>query len=369
MNKIIENVDMRITDTWGVEWDEMETTRDFLQNFYDANAVSEINILCSLNEVIVSAPAAFDYKELLYLGSDKRNDPNTIGQYGEGFKASLLNAMRNWNCNVELCVGSKKLRFYFKSDNIGKSEKRVIYCEISEITPPIKGSELMVSNCPSRLIEEFKFGMKYFYYEQNPLFGDTLLDNYYGDISIRKSTDKHGYIFYKKLLRAKIDIPIIVICNKENKMIDNQTKHDRDRKAFNEKVIESVIKYVCKQFLFDKFKPLVLYLKYWWEKGNKYLAIIAETQRPCGGWRSKADYFPEKYYAHETVPSWLPDGMDRLELELKTNEIAEKFKDKKYVCCPRYMHYFGMKSPDSEAIEELCISLKDEEKRTEPQRS
>jgi hypothetical protein len=366
MNKVIENVDMRITDTWGVAWDEMETTRDFLQNFYDANDVDKIKILCLSNEVKVSAAAAFDYKELLYLGSDKGNDPNTIGQYGEGFKASLLNAMRNWNCNVELCVNDRKLRFYFKTDNFGKSEKKVIYCEISEITP-IRGTELKISNCPSKLIEEFKFGMKYFYYEQNPLFGDILLDSYHGDILIRKSTDKYGYIFYKKLLRAKLDIPIIMICNKENKAIDNQIKHDRDRKAFNEKVIESLIKYICKQFHVNKFKLLVLHLKDWWAKGDKYLAVIAETQRPSYyGETHKADYFPENYYARESTNPWPLDGIDKLELELKIKEISEKYKEKKYVCCPRYMSFFGMKSPDSEAIDELKISLLDEKKRNRP---
>jgi hypothetical protein len=366
MDKVIEDIDMRITDKWGVEWNEMETVRDFLQNFYDANAVDEINILCSPTEVIISAPAAFDYKELLYMGSDKGQDPNTIGQYGEGFKASLLNAMRNWNCNVELCVIDKKLRFYFKSDIIGKSEKKIIYCEISDITP-IRGTELMISNCSSKLIEEFKFGMKYFYYEQNPLFGNILLDSYYDDISIRKSTNNSGYIFYKRLLRAKLDLPIIIICNKENKTIDNQIKHDRDRKAFTEKITESLIRYVCRKFGFSEFKPLLLYLKHWWEKGHRLLGIIAETQRP--GWRKehRAHYFPDNYYASESIEILISDGIDKLEFELKTKEIAEEFKKQNYIRCPRYMNYFGMKTPDGEAIRELTIlKQKEEEKNRFP---
>lgn len=361
MDNVIENIDMRITDKWGVEWDEMETTRDFLQNFYDANTVGDINIVCSATDVLISAPAVFDYKELLYMGSDKGQDSNAIGQYGEGFKASLLNAMRNWNCQVELCVLDKKLRFYFKLDNIGRSEKKVIYCEISAIKP-ISGTELKISNCPRKLIEEFKFGMKYFYYDQNPLFGNNLLDNFYGDISIRESTEKSGYLFYKRLLRAKLDLPIIIICNKESKMIDNQIKHDRDRKAFNEKVTESVIKYACKQFSLKEFRPLVLYLKDWWEKGDKYLAVIAETLSPRWGERHKTDFFPDNYYARESSTIWPPDGIDRLELELKTRVIAEKFKNQKYICCPRYMSYFGMKTPDGEAIEELRISGENQEK-------
>jgi len=31
--KVVEIIDTQITDKWGVQWDEMETVRDFLQNF------------------------------------------------------------------------------------------------------------------------------------------------------------------------------------------------------------------------------------------------------------------------------------------------------------------------------------------------
>jgi len=363
VEKTIEIIDMRITDKWGVEWNEMETTRDFLQNFYDANSVKDIAIECSSTKVTVSAPAVFDYKELIYMGSDKGQDSNAIGQYGEGFKASLLNAMRNWNCNVELSTGNKKLKFFFKSGNIGKSEKKIIFCELLEITP-INGTELTLSNCPSKLIEEFKFGMKYFYYDGNQLFGDILLDNYSNDISVLKSTEKYGYIFYKRLLRAKIDLPIIIVCNKEYKIVDKQIKHDRDRKAFNEKVIESLLKYVFKQFYRNAFKKMIVFLKNWWEKGDKYLAVIAETQG--SRWyhqNSKADYFPEEYYAKESFGLVPPNGIDKLLLEIKTKEIAEKYKKEKYICCPRYMSYFGMKTPDGEAIGELTIQEEEEGKK------
>jgi len=37
---VIEHVDIHVSEQWGVFWDEMETARDFLQNFYDANLYS-----------------------------------------------------------------------------------------------------------------------------------------------------------------------------------------------------------------------------------------------------------------------------------------------------------------------------------------
>lgn len=359
----LECIDMRITEYWGVEWDEMEAVRDFLQNFYDANDVDQIKIDIKNKTVTVSAPAEFDYKQLVYFYSSKTNNPDAIGQYGEGFKASLLNAMRNWNCNVEMCISNKKLRFFLDDVEIEGTQKKVIKCELSEIEP-ISGTILIIKNCSPILIAEFQFGLKHFYYEQNPLFGNILLNDYSGDISIRESKEKFGYIFYKKLLRAKIELPIIIICNREYKIIDKQIKHDRDRKAFNEKVTESLLKLIFKQFSFIALKPMVLHLKNWWEKGDKYLAVIAGTQVPS--WRNYhyVDYFPENYYARETTGIYPPDGIDELELELKTRDIVEKFKKKNYICCPRYMSYFGMKTPDRVAVDELFSIGENEEKES-----
>ena len=69
--KEIEIIDTRITDQWGVNWTPMEIARDFLQNFYDDNAIDDIKIEIKGTSVVVSAPKVFDYKELLYLVSDK----------------------------------------------------------------------------------------------------------------------------------------------------------------------------------------------------------------------------------------------------------------------------------------------------------
>ncbi|MCL2138105.1 MAG: hypothetical protein FWH41_01075 [Treponema sp.] len=162
--KVINHIDIHVPATWGVHWDEMKTARDFLQNFYDANKVNDIKVHVDENTVQFYAPGKFDYKNLLYVRSTKTNNPDTIGKYGEGFKASLLNAMRNWNCSVEMYVGNKKLRFYFKDMEFDDSDDKIIICELSEIDP-IQGTRLVVGNCNSRLITEFKFGLKHFYVE------------------------------------------------------------------------------------------------------------------------------------------------------------------------------------------------------------
>lgn len=74
MKNSAEIIDTNVTDKWGVHWSEMETVRDFLQNFYDANKISDINISIDRNTVNVFAPAIFDPNELIYLGSGKLGD-------------------------------------------------------------------------------------------------------------------------------------------------------------------------------------------------------------------------------------------------------------------------------------------------------
>lgn len=340
-DKNLEIIDTKITDRWGVHWDEMETVRDFLQNFYDANDINDIKIEVNDSTVTISAPTAFDYNELIYLGSDKAQNPNAIGQYGEGFKASVVNALRNWNCIVEFCILDKKLRFYFESMFIGKSDKRVIFCEVSEIEK-ISGSKLIVHNCTTKLVEEFKFGLNHFYYETNPLFEKKFVATYQKDIIIYKSNDKNGYIFYKKLLRYKTNVPIVIVCNKEYKNVENKIKHDRDRKAFNDDVLETLLKLVFRNFRSYELRSTFLSLENWWAKGHKLLAIIADTR----SYNDRDIYFPENYYAKESNNTNLNE---KNEIE----KILQEFKDLNYKCCPRYMSKLGMKTPEDIAKKRL----------------
>jgi hypothetical protein len=343
--KVIEQVDIHVSEHWGVHWDEMETVRDFLQNFYDANDVNDIKINVDKKAVQIFAPAQFDYNELLYMRTTKANNPDTIGQYGEGFKASLVNAMRNWDCSVEMYVGNRKLRFYFKDKTFGESESRIIMSEVSEIYP-VQGTRLIVKNCSSRLITEFKFGLKHFYYEQNPLFGNCIIDDRYDNIQIYASTEKNcGYLFYGKLIRSKLNLPIVVVCNKKYKRIDDKTKFDRDRKAFTQDVKESLLKYIFQTMKDIMIDDLLLHVKDFWIKGDNELAILAETRRIR--WNEDISInkiFLKNYYAKESYLH-INDPSNHLMNPL-IQEITDEYRKANYHCCPRYMSNFGMKTPD-----------------------
>lgn len=338
-------IDTKITDCWVVEWTPGEIARDFLQNFYDANTVEDIKIVNEADTVTVSAPAEFDADELLYMGSDKGED--AIGKYGEGFKAATLNAMRNHHCQVEVWVKNKRLEWFFESRKIGRSEKKVVMCRISA-AEEINGTRLILKKCPSVLIEEFQFGLNHFYYEANPLLGELLAETPQGDIRIYKSNKKSGYAFYKKLLRAELDVPLAFVCNRSYQNIEAKIAHDRDRKAFNENVLEIFLARVGKRFP-EQLPDLVNLLQPWWGQGHKVLSIFARSAR----YNFSMD-FPENYYARSSK-----DNNHHLDEMAKIQLQEEEFKKAGYIACPGYMSELGMKTAAS-VVKERETKIRDE---------
>jgi len=190
-------------------------------------------------------------------------------------------------------------------------------------------------------------GLKHFYYEQNPLFGECIINERYDDIQIYKSTEKNcGYLFYGKLIRSKLNLPIVVVCNKKYKRIDDKTKFDRDRKAFTQEVKEALLKYIFQTMKHIEIDNLLLHVKDFWIKGDNELAIMAETRRSYGifGDTFFDDIFPENYYAKE---SYLPvSDRDNLLINPLIQNVVDEYRKANYHCCPRYMSRFGMKTPD-----------------------
>jgi len=324
-----EIIDTKITDQWGVNWTPMEIARDFLQNFYDDNTIDDIKIEIKGTSVVVSAPKVFDYKELLYLGSDKEKEK--IGQYGEGFKAATLNALRNHNCIVIVIIRDIKLEFFFTSEKIGRTEKKVVKCKktTSNKTP---GTKLILEKCPEELINEFRFGLKHFYYDNNPLFGEILASTYEQDIFVYKSTDKNGYVFYKNLLRAKIGAPLVLVCNRAYSSVDKVIQYDRDRKAFDIHVLESIYEFIFRPL--NRISPIVEFLQPWWSDGHKILSTIAKSATYF-----QKMQFPEKYYAKQSTKTLFNPEMIK-EIEQKQKELRER----DYIECPHYMSKLGMKN-------------------------
>lgn len=309
----------------------MEIVRDFLQNFYDDNRPEDITIQIEGSTVTVLAPKSFDPNLLIYLGSDK--GPDQVGKYGEGFKAAMLNAMRNHNCTVRMITANEGLDFFFEKKVIGERERDVIMCRRSPMAST-NGSKLIISNCPPEITAEFKFGLNCFYHENNPLFGAVIATSWQEDLLVFRSTTDVGYLFYGKLLRAKLDAPLVIVCNKRYKNIDNQIEHDRDRKAFNEEVLGKCIRQVFRGIGVYRCIAVINFLKPWWQKGHPILAALADA----AGYNFKMDY-PVEYYAKH---SFRDD--DKVDFHMRIDEMRRTFREKGWVECPHYMSDLGMKT-------------------------
>jgi hypothetical protein len=338
-DKVIETIDTKITEDWGVDWSPMEIVRDFLQNFYDDNSIDEIDIDIKEDTVTVKAPAAFDYQLLIYMKSTKKGE-DTVGQYGEGFKAAALNAMRNHRCDLRFFVKDKALRFFFSSRILGGEQTRIVMCEVVQLSEPVQGSILQVSKCPKSLIDEFEFGLRYFYFEDNPLFGDELASAWEKDIFVFKSNTNRGYVFYGKILRATLDVPIVIVCNRKYKRIDDKIEHDRDRKAFNEDVLTGFLKYVFRP-ISNETKNIVLFLEDYWISGHKILSAIADSNNG----HVRIDY-PENYYAKSSL------GQLSVDLRQLVDKRLKEYKERGCFECRSYMNKLGMKSAVSEIKKE-----------------
>lgn len=338
-NKSFEIINTHISDHWGVFWSEMETVRDFLQNFYDANSVEDIKIEVIGSTVSVFAATVFDWKELIIFGSNKGSDDKSVGNYGEGFKASLLNSMRNYGCSVCMYTGSNKLEFYFETEEIGERQKRLIKCKRTDV-PDVGGTKLELKNCTKRIINEFKFGLNYFYHENNLLFGKVLDKSWENDIVVYASNYSQGYVFYKNLLRAKLDVPIVIVCNRSYKRVDLMIMHDRDRKAFNDEVLEILLKHLFRPM---RTENIINFLEPYWCKGHKILAILSSSSH----YNFKIK-FPDKYYARDRKI-----GNASLDFIREIDEQVKEFQDQGLLCCPHYMHRLGMKTAEEVVVAKL----------------
>ena len=94
--EFIDSQTSSVSTKWGVSWSEFAIVRDYLQNFYDNHRdnINDININIENDLISVTAPKEFDLRELYFLGSQKTNSTNSVGQYGEGFKAATVSLIK-----------------------------------------------------------------------------------------------------------------------------------------------------------------------------------------------------------------------------------------------------------------------------------
>ena len=163
--KYLKTVESSVTTSWGVNWDHDYIARDILQNFRDANLkeIDKIDIKVHDDQILVSAKNSFDIRKLFYMGSNKSGDDETIGEYGEGFKAACV-SMIKLGINDPISISGDNAIIISVGKAVVENMRPLIYhyFKINKQNSTI----FSVNTYDEKLKKAFKFGMNHFWYEK-----------------------------------------------------------------------------------------------------------------------------------------------------------------------------------------------------------
>ncbi len=330
-----ENLESNITTAWGVDWDELFIARDILQNFYDANKsdVDKIKIENSGMAMTISAPSSFNIKRLFYLGSEKGNDD--VGKYGEGFKAACVCLLRDFKVNP-IAVSEDKIYFIRLAEKpVEGTQMYPLVYESFLTDSPIVGTKLILQNCTPTLIEKLSEGlMNFFFTENHPIIGEYIARSAKGTVNVYKSKDEEGYIYFDKILRAKLgkELPIVLSFTHNYVSIVKKIGKDRDRRTFTKSDNLAVF---FDEMWFNAYyakKILEATKATSWAKGHGH--ELFKKLEYCNS--SYNDIFKDDYYAKSSSDDLL---------ESKTiKEKEAEWKEAGRIALPNYFERFGLVS-------------------------
>jgi hypothetical protein len=150
-----------------------------------------------------------------------------------------------------------------------------------QIDPPCQGTRLILSGCSQKLAKALQAGLTHFFYPANPLLGERLWSSADAQFLIYASTTADGCVFYRNLRRGEIArLPLVLVIHGEHKGIEDRIKHDRDRNAFGEKLMDTFYKtFARKGITRDRtaMRIVVEAARASWESGHPLLHALAET--------------------------------------------------------------------------------------------
>ena len=233
----------------------------------------------------------------------------------------------------------------------------------------LKGNYFIINTLDKKLKKAFEFGLRNFFYSNNPLIGEVL--HSYNDITIYKSTTKDGFGFYKGLKRVDIKgIPVIISIDKSYAALEKKVKIDRDRQAFDSKLQSTFYSIFARSgFYYAEMKnnPAIKYIlkssKEIWPKGHLLLSAIASsTYGRLKDDKSLKDLFGNDYiseskftYSREiTYHDWFST---RTQNYIRNRDSKQKKSNK--IMLPSYFNNFGVLS----SLESFIRSKANAEKR------
>ena len=129
----------------------------------DLKEIDKIDIKVHDDQILVSAKNSFDIRKLFYMGSNKSGDDETIGEYGEGFKAACV-SMIKLGINDPISISGDNAIIISVGKAVVENMRPLIYhyFKINKQNSTI----FSVNTYDEKLKKAFKFGMNHFWYEK-----------------------------------------------------------------------------------------------------------------------------------------------------------------------------------------------------------
>lgn len=265
-----------VTTHWGVEWDERLLSRDFMQNFRDGNIenISGIVTKSLSNSVSIYGENEFELQRLFYLGSEKKGNQELIGNFGEGFKASALSVLRDFNTNPYIICGENILAISISDKVVKGTELRPLEYHWYKHDGDFTGTTLVLENAKKSLIVAVENSLEDFYYEEHPELGEKIFDK--KDVKVYRTIDGNdGFGFYMGLRRVELpNCPFIFSLGKTYAEIEKKISQDRDRKAFGESIIKSYLRTMLKNLDGAISEEIIMSMRDVWHKGHIVISSI-----------------------------------------------------------------------------------------------
>jgi hypothetical protein len=335
-----------VTTAWGVEWDEKYIARDLMQNFFDANRSSLDQVLVNdvNRNVMVSAPAQFNLTRLFYLGSEKGDE--SIGQYGEGFKAAAVCLLRDQGVTPIAVSGRHMVVLRISNEKIHGTDLSPVVYDYYTLAYEMTGAALILPGCSHKLVDAMKKGLSNFFYEQNELLGALQWCN--SDFSVYKSNTSVGHVFYRNLKRGEIEgIPLVLVINKKYQNIENKINKDRDRNVFGEEVMTSFFKifaaYAVKYSEMGQAQ-IVSSARDCWTRGHPLLHAIADTRSYRSSWSKLTTERVFGVGAYYAIEGNCKDPAEAIAIR----EMERKWREGGKTALPGYFKHFGVLNARSE---------------------
>jgi hypothetical protein len=236
-SKMIE-IEMSLTSDYVPEWDVWEGLREIIQNARDAQIEQGAKMSVMINEnnvLVVKSHGVTLPRESLLIGfSSKRNNPETMGQFGEGFKLGVLALVR---AGHPVVIKNGDEDWIPKIKKSPSFDSHVLVFEISSSKRKTKNLQIEVSGIEQSIWDEFK---KMFTFLAEPkqiistTHGNLILDPEFAGIVFLKGifvTKEPKFKYGYDLKNAKID--------RDRRMIENWDLKWVTSRIWNEAVKKS----------------------------------------------------------------------------------------------------------------------------------